>query len=187
MVSITLVPHDISFAEEMSNMTSDPAIRQALGMTDAQCSLEGTRDFIRLVQLEERMGQQVSRMIFNERNQLIGVISLKLIDELQKTCHIGTWIGKAHWGKGYNELAKAEILKIAFLQLDLEYVFAGARIGNIRSQKAQAKLPYITLHVERQFEHEWKKLEQQERTPCILNMIRREDFLNWYEQYKAVS
>lgn len=187
MVSITLVPHDISFAEEMSKMTSTPEVRSALGMTDYQCSVEGTRDFIRLMQLEEKLGQQLSRIIFNENDQLIGVITLKGIEEDQKLCHIGTWLGRPYWGKGYNEIAKMNMLRIAFEKLQLNYVFAGARLENIRSQKAQAKLPYMTLHVEHEFYGEWKKLEQQERTPCTLNVIRKEDFLNWYYQDIAVS
>ena len=187
MVCIHLVPHDIKFAEEMSKMTSIPDVRNALGMTDIQCSVTGTRDFIRLMQLEERLGQQFSRMIFNEKNQLIGVISLKGIDEEQKLCHIGTWIGLPYWGKGYNQLAKMEMLKFAFEKLQLNFVFAGARIENIRSQRAQAKLPYMTLHVEHQFFSEWKKLEQQERTPCMLNVVRKEDFLDWYYEDVAVG
>ncbi len=180
MVSIQLVPHDVSYAEEMSRLTSNPEVRNALGFTDQQCSVDGTRDFIRLMQLEEKLGQQFSRMIFNEENHLIGVISLKNIDEKEKLCHIGTWIGRPYWGKGYNQLAKIEMLKIAFEYFQFNYVFAGARLENTRSQKAQAKLPYMTLHVEHQFYHEWKKLEQQERTPCILNVVKKEDFLNWY-------
>lgn len=187
MVCIRLVPHDISYAEEISELASDPAVRNALGMTNAQCSVPGTRDFIRLMQLEEKLGQQFSRVILDESNKIIGVISLKNIDEQQKSCHIGTWLGRQYWGKGYNEIAKTEMLKVAFERFHLNYVFAGARLENVRSQKAQAKLPYITLNVEQQFHYEWKKLEWLEQTPCVLNMVRKEDFLNWYYQDIAVS
>lgn len=187
MVCITLVPHDVQYAEEISKMTSAPAIRNALGLSDTQCSIAGTRDYIRLMQLEEKLGQQFSRMIFNEDDELIGVISLKGMDEKQKICHIGTWLGRQYWGKGYNQVAKMEMLKIAFERFQLNYVFAGARLANIRSQKAQAKLPYMTLNVGQQFYREWKKLEWLEQTPCILNVVRREDFLNWYYQDIAVS
>lgn len=187
MVFIRLVPHDVSYAEEMSKLTSVPDVRNALGMTDVQCSVPGTRDFIRLMQLEEKLGQHFSRVILDESNELIGVISLKNIDEKQKICHIGTWLGRQYWGKGYNEIAKTEILKVAFEGFQLNYVFAGARLENTRSQKAQAKLPYITLNVEQQFQYEWKKLEWLEQAPCLLNMVRKEDFLNWYYQDIAVS
>lgn len=187
MVRILLVPHNVNYAEEMSNMISVPDVRNALGLSDAQCSIAGTRDYIRLMQLEEKLGHQFSRMIFDEQNKLIGVITLKGIDERQKHCHIGTWLGSRYWGKGYNQVAKIEMLKIAFERFHLNYVFAGARLENIRSQKAQAKLPYITLNVEQQFYREWKKLEWLERTSCTLNVIRKEDFLNWYYQDIAVS
>ena len=104
----------------------------------------------------------------------------KEIDGINKTCHIGTWIGHQYWGKGYNALAKSEILYIAFTVLDLEYVIAGSKLSNIRSQKAQENLPYIRIGVQSEFPEEHSKLESQVNSPCILNVIEREMFLNWH-------
>ena len=121
--------------------------------------MKGTKSFIEFIRIQEKIGTQYSkRVILNEKDELIGVITLKDIDVDRKIAHIGTWIGSEYWGKGYNELAKEAILKHAFLKLNLEYVFAGAAIHNIRSQKAQEKLPYMSLHVDDLFPAELKKI-----------------------------
>ncbi|MEK5393437.1 GNAT family N-acetyltransferase [Margalitia sp. FSL K6-0131] len=113
----------------------------------------------------------------------MGVITLKELDSEKKTSHIGTWIGSPYWGQGYNQLVKAEMLYIAFHHLGLEYVFAEARKVNIRSQKAQIKLPYMSIGVEKEFPKEHRKLENQEGVPCVLNVVRKNHFIDWYENY----
>lgn len=108
---------------------------------------------------EERKGKSLSRIIVNEKKEIIGITSLKHIDHQKKTSHIGSWLGYPYWGQGYNEAAKKEIFKIAFEELDLIYVFSGAKTANVRSLKAQEKLPYISLHMEEQFLKEHALLE----------------------------
>ncbi|WP_335727035.1 GNAT family N-acetyltransferase [Virgibacillus dokdonensis] len=122
--------------------------------------------------------------MLNENKDLIGVITLKDINNVNKTCHIGTWIGHQYWGKGYNALAKSIILYTAFAELNLKYVFAGAKLSNIRSQKSQEKLPYVRIGVRAQFPNEHKKLESQVNEPCVLNVIEKETFLKWYLESK---
>ncbi len=45
-------------------------------------------------------------MIVNEENEIIGLTTLKHINNEKKQSHIGSWIGYPYWGKGYNEAAK---------------------------------------------------------------------------------
>lgn len=184
MVKVLLVPHHKRYAKAMSSLSSAPQVKDSLGLTNDQTSLEGTIDFIEFILEQEKLGRQYSRVILNENGDLIGVITLKDINENNKTCHIGTWIGHQYWGRGYNPLAKSEILYTAFTALNLEYVFAGARVSNIRSQKAQEKLPYIRIGVEKEFPQEHKKLESQVNAPCILNVIEKDMFLNWFAKNK---
>ncbi|WP_081755933.1 GNAT family N-acetyltransferase [Paucisalibacillus sp. EB02] len=179
---VKLIPHDKKYAKAMSALSSSRHVKDALGLSDEQTSIEGTKQFIEFIRKQEKLGKQYSRCIINDHDKLIGVITLKDIDMDNKTCHIGTWIGQPYWGQGYNESAKAEILYVAFHEFNLEYVFAGAKVSNIRSQKAQEKLPYIRLQVENEFPAEHKKLENQVKSRCMLNVIEREDFLNWYNQ-----
>ncbi|MGE7624552.1 GNAT family N-acetyltransferase [Viridibacillus sp. NPDC096237] len=180
MDKIRLIPHDVMYAEKISPLISSKLVKSALGMNDYQTSVSGVLNFIRGMQLAERENQQLSRVIINSAFEIVGVTTLKEIDHEKKLCHIGTWIAEPFWGLGYNEQAKEQILLLAFNRFNLDYVFAGARVENIRSQKAQAKLPYMTLSVEEDFPEELKKIERQEKTLCVLNVIKRDDFQAWY-------
>jgi RimJ/RimL family protein N-acetyltransferase len=182
MVKVLLVPHQIKYAKAMSSLSAVPQVKDALGLSNDQTSLEGTIDFIEFILEQEKLGKQYSRVILNEDEHLIGVITLKDINETNKTSHIGTWIGHQYWGRGYNSLAKSEILYTAFTVLNLEKIYAGAKLSNIRSQKAQEKLPYIRIGVQTEFPVEHKKLESQVKAPCILNVIEKDMFLKWYSK-----
>lgn len=181
MKKIQLVKHDLKYAERIHIYSSAPAVKDALGLRDG--TVEDTKTFIERVQQEEREGKTVPRVILNEEGELIGLTDLMFIDRTKKSCHIGTWIAQPYWGQGYNEASKTEILKIAFEELGLAYVFAGARKVNIRSQKAQKKLPYIRLHVESDFPEELAALEKKEKQPCILNVFCRQDYLNYFDNH----
>lgn len=174
MPKVQLVSHDLSFAERIWELVSNPEIKDVLGIPDK--SVEDTRNFINWITEEEKNGKQLSRVILNADGALIGVTTLMFIDGDKKRCHVGTWIGRDYWGMGYNHESKVEILKIAFEHLGMECVFAGARKVNIRSQKAQEKLPYIRLNVEEQFPEEHEFLEVKEKHPCVLHAFFREDF-----------
>lgn len=180
MIKVFLVPHNKNYAKSMSLLSSEPPVKDALGLTDDQTTLEGTINFIEFILEQEKIGKLYSRAILNVNKDLIGVITLKEINDINKSCHIGTWIGHQYWGQGYNGLAKSQILYTAFTELNLEYVFAGAKLSNVRSQKAQEKLPYIRVGVQTEYPDELKKIEQQVNAPCILNVIEKQVFLNWY-------
>lgn len=185
MGKVVLKKHDRNYTEIMSSLTSDPRVQHALKLNWQQVSINGTRDFIDFIQGEERMGKQLSRVIFNECEKFIGVITLKSIDRVNGTAHVGTWIGADYWGKGYNELAKEEIFKIAFDILELQYVFAGARISNKRSIAAQNKLPYMQIDVGEQYPDELEKIEKETNEKCILNVVEKEDFKQYLlEKYR---
>ncbi|MFD1335827.1 GNAT family N-acetyltransferase [Oceanobacillus iheyensis] len=181
MVQIQLVSPDIKYAAALSKQSSDPNVRDTLGLTKLQSSVQGTVDFIHFVLEAERQGNQYSRIILNEIEEPVGVITLKEINEKEGTSEIGTWLGVKHWGKGYNELAKTEILYHAFEKLNLVRVFAGAKKTNIRSLKSQEKLPYIKIDVGANFPEQHTKMESDARQPCILNVIERDCFLEWYK------
>lgn len=177
MKSIKLVPHREEFGEEIYRLSSAPAVKEALGLPDG--TVEDTKRFIRRVMAEEGEGKTLPRVILNEENRLVGLTDLMFIDHHKKSCHIGTWIGHEYWGQGYNEASKLAILRIAFEELELERVFAGARVVNLRSQKAQAKLPFIRQHVESEFPEEHEALEKKEKQPCILNVFEKTAFMGF--------
>ncbi|WP_211750226.1 GNAT family N-acetyltransferase [Paenibacillus sp. Marseille-Q4541] len=183
MVNVKLVPHSFSYAENIFNKVSVPEVKDALGVNDK--TVDDTLRYIKWILEDEQIGNQLSRVILNEADELIGITTLMFIDNHQKKCHMGTWVAHEYWGIGYNEASKFEILKIAFIELGLNYVFAGARKTNIRSQKSQEKLPYIRLNVENEFPNELIFLENKEKQECVLHVFYKEDFLNYLHQSKA--
>ncbi|MCU5481793.1 GNAT family N-acetyltransferase [Bacillus thuringiensis] len=177
MQHVTLVPLDLRYANVIFRLSSDSHVKNALGIKVEK--IEDTKAFLLFAIEEERQKRSLSRMIVNEENEIIGLTTLKHINYEKKQSHIGSWLGYPYWGKGYNEAAKKEIFKIAFLDLQLTYVFTGGKTNNIRSLKAQEKLPYISLHVENKFPDEHAALEKEVRSPCSLHVVSREKFLNW--------
>ncbi|MDA1776049.1 GNAT family N-acetyltransferase [Bacillus cereus group sp. BY9-3LC] len=179
MQRVTLLPLDFRYANAIFKLSSDPHVKNALGIKVE--TIEDTKAFLLFAIEEERQKKSLSRVIVNAENEIIGLTTLKHINYEKKQSHIGSWLGYPYWGKGYNRAAKKEILKIAFLDLQLTYVFAGAKTNNIRSLKAQEKLPYISLHVENKFPDEHAALEKEVRSPCSLHVVSHEKFLNWLE------
>ncbi|AWC29772.1 GNAT family N-acetyltransferase [Bacillus cytotoxicus] len=179
MKHVTLLPLDLQYAEIIFTLSSDTQVKNALEIKVEK--IEDTKAFLLFAIEEERQKKSLSRMIVNEENEIIGLTTLKHINYEKKQSHIGGWLGYPYWGKGYNEAAKKEIFKIAFLDLQLTYVFAGAKKANIRSLKAQEKLPYISLHVEDRFPDEHSALEKEVKSSCVLHVVSREKFLNWLD------
>lgn len=184
-MAVTLVKHDIKYAEAMHELSSMPQVRDALGLPAGK--VEDTINFIKRECVDEEEGKTVPRVVLNEEGQLIGVTSLMFIDHQKKSCHIGSWLGYPFWGKGYNLEAKTAILDIAFFELGLLRVFAGARTVNIRSQKAQEKLSFIRLGVESEYPEEHSWLEVKEKQPCVLNVFEREDFVRYRTSLEKVE
>ncbi|HFU7086848.1 GNAT family N-acetyltransferase [Bacillus cereus] len=177
MQQVTLVPLDLRYANVIFKLSSDLHVKNALGIKVEK--IEDTKAFLLFAIEEERQKRSLSRIVVNEENEIIGLTTLKHINYEKKQSHIGSWLGYPYWGKGYNQATKKEIFKIAFLDLQLSYVFAGAKTNNIRSLKAQEKLPYISLHVEDNFPNEHAALEKEVKSPCVLHVVSRENFLHW--------
>ncbi|WP_100374768.1 GNAT family N-acetyltransferase [Bacillus sp. FJAT-45037] len=177
MVQVQLVNHNMDYCEQIYKLSYAPQIKDALGLSDS--TLEHTKQFVKGIIQEEHDGKTLSRVILDDNSNFIGITTLMFIDYKKKSCHIGSWLGHEYWGKGYNQASKIAILQIAFVELNLKYVFAGARKVNIRSQKAQEKLPFIRLHIEKYFSEEHTALEKKEKQPCVLHGFYREDFIKY--------
>ncbi|MDM5189917.1 GNAT family N-acetyltransferase [Bacillus sp. DX4.1] len=179
MKHVTLVPLNLCYADTIFRLSSDAHVKEALGLKVE--TIEDTKRFIHFAIEEEKQKKSLSRVILNVSQDVVGITSLKHINHELKRSHIGSWLGYPYWGQGYNEAAKKEIFKIAFENLHLTYVFAGAKTTNVRSQKAQEKLPYISLHVEKQFPEEYAALKAETNSPCVLHVVSRENFLSWIQ------
>lgn len=171
---IKLVKNDLKYAKQIFELSSNPGVKDVLGIKVDK--IEDTIDFINFIVEEDKNGKVISRVILNENDEVVGHTALKHINRGDGICHIGTWIGVQYWGRGYNEASKIAILKIAFDELNMDYVFAGAKASNIRSRRAQEKLPYMTFGVEKEFPNENEIIEKETGEKCILNVVIRKDF-----------
>ncbi|RXT08729.1 GNAT family N-acetyltransferase [Ammoniphilus sp. CFH 90114] len=177
---ITLVPPNLDYAGRIFELTDHPLVHEHLAFRNV--SVDDVIKFIKMVQYEESEGKTVSRFVLNEGGEVIGATTLMEINKVEGTCKLGSWLGQSYWGKGYNQAAKDAILRIAFEDLGLRLVFVGARRANLRSQKAQEKLPYITLGVEEQFPDIHQKLEEKEKQPCVLNVVYRDRYFDYIKR-----
>nr|WP_088066992.1 GNAT family N-acetyltransferase [Gottfriedia luciferensis] len=177
-VRVKLVKNDLKYAEQVFKLSSDPGVKDVLGIKVDR--IEDTIGFINYIVQQEIECKVVNRIILNEQDEVVGITCLKHLDRGDRICHIGTWIGVPFWGKGYNEASKIEILKIAFNELAMDYVFAGAKASNARSIRAQEKLPYFTIGVENEFPKELAIIENETGVNCVLNVVKREDFAKFF-------
>jgi RimJ/RimL family protein N-acetyltransferase len=92
------------------------------------------------IEAEER-GELISRTILDEWGAPIGTINLFDIED--NAGFLGTWLGKAYHGKGYNSPAKDAFFEELFYRCGIETIFMRIRKVNIRSIKAAEKLPYV--------------------------------------------
>ncbi|SDZ32569.1 GNAT family N-acetyltransferase [Thermoactinomyces sp. DSM 45892] len=178
-----LVKNDLQYADQIYHGSQEEHVRTALTLPKG--TIDDTRTFIESTILAETEGKVLSRVILNEVEEVIGHTTLKDIDRQNGLAHLGTWISYPFWGKGYNEESKHLILKIAFYEIGLEWVFLGASKRNVRSQKAQEKLPYIRLHIENQFPRELEKIENQLGEPCVLHGVHKQDYAHWENIQKS--
>lgn len=77
---------------------------------------------------------------------LVGAIALRP-GELEQE-HVGFWIGRAHWGRGYATAAARAVIALAFRVLDLESVNASHLIRNLASGRVLEKCGLRPLRTE---------------------------------------
>lgn len=121
--------------ELLSHPTVFPFVRQKA--TSADEYLFMTKQLIE----EEARGLAISRTITDDWGQPIGTISIH--DVQDGVGFLGTWIGLPYQGKGYNQKAKLLFLKELFFDYNFHTVFLRIRSGNVKSERAALKLPYV--------------------------------------------
>lgn len=94
-----------------------------------------------IISAEER-GDMIVRVIVNEWNKPIGMITLYDISEYGG--FLSTWLGKNYHGKGYNQIVKQLFLNEIFNTYEIETIYLKIRTDNYRSQKAALKLAYVS-------------------------------------------
>ena len=71
---------------------------------------------------------------------LVGVITLKNIDQAHKNAEVGYWIGKDYWNNGYATEAAVAVIDHGFGERSLQRIYAHCLSRNPSSGKVLSKL-----------------------------------------------
>ena len=83
--------------------------------------------------------QYYTRIILKGDRSLVGIISLKDIDLVNKKANLGYWIGDQYWGNGIASESVALVINHAFSVLGLEEVYANVYSENKASMRVLEK------------------------------------------------
>ena len=81
--------------------------------------------------------------IVHRERGVAGITGLSEPSVRDRRAVIGSWLGRAFWGTGVNDEAKAIVARLAFDGCGLERIGAYASTGNPRSQRALEKLGFV--------------------------------------------
>ena len=115
-------------------------------------TLETAETFIRLVMEWEKTGEAFHFAVSEKsKNDILGVIGVKLIDQTSKIGEIGFWLGREYWGKGVISKAIPQLISFAFNELTLNTLLAEVFESNTASMKAlkKAALQVWGFHTEK--------------------------------------
>lgn len=129
-------------AKFMLEWMHDSDVVQYMDCDFKKKSLGDCKEFILSCQNEEK---NLHRAIVNDENIYMGTVSLKNIDYAEKRAEFAITIRKAAMGCGYSIYGMQEILKIAFENLKLEYVYWYVNKNNIRAIKFYEKMNYTQI------------------------------------------
>ena len=132
--------------------------------------VEEAEAYVARLPAEREDGRHLDFVIDHREHGPIGVIGLGEWSLRDRRAVIGTWLGRAHWGTGANDEAKALLLRLAFGPLGLERVGAYAAPGNPRSQRALEKLGFVGEGTLREFHRHGERVHDVR----VFSLLRRE-------------
>ncbi|MFA5174436.1 MAG: GNAT family N-acetyltransferase [Candidatus Pacearchaeota archaeon] len=76
------------------------------------------------------------------KGQLIGIVSLHMLNKIQGNCFLDYWIGKKYWRKGIIFEATSALIIFGFTKLQLKTIESAPFADNIASKKLLEKLGF---------------------------------------------
>jgi ribosomal-protein-alanine N-acetyltransferase len=111
----------------------------------ARYSIRDAREFIRRSRQGRKDGSKCSLSIILRRSgELIGGCGLDQIRFDHRNAHVGYWIARPHWGKGYASEAASMLIRAGFRELGLHRVHTGVFPDNPRSIRVLRRLGFRT-------------------------------------------
>ena len=170
---LILRPWEETDAEECYRCAKDPRVGPIAGWP-VHTSVENSREVIRNV----LSAPETYAIVLKETGLPIGSIGLHRNDlaEKEDEAELGYWIGVPYWGRGLVPEAAREVIRHAFLDLNLARLWCGYYDGNERSKRVQEKLG---------FQYQWTSdrvpvPQMGETRKGHVNLLKRED---WEERH----
>ena len=140
---LILRPWSESDARDLFKYASDPEIGIPAGWLPHK-SVENSNEIIRTV----LSAPETYAVCLKESNRPIGSIGLHRNDiaEDEDELELGYWIGKSFWGQGLIPEAAREILRHAFIDLNMNRIWCGHYEGNVKSRRVIEKLGFTYHH-----------------------------------------
>ena len=91
---------------------------------------------------ERGRGERLDFVIVARGAGVVGVTGLSEYSRRDRRAVVGTWLGRAHWGSGANQEAKALIAHLGFHALGLERLGAYADVVNEHSHAALVRIGF---------------------------------------------
>ena len=168
---LILRPFEDSDAESIYKYAKDPDIGPVAGW-QPHTSIENSLEIIRNV----LSAPENYAICLKPNNEAIGSIGLMIgngsnIDIKNNEAEIGYWIGKPFWGQGLIPEAARELIRHAFIDLELQNLWCGYFDGNEKSKRAQEKCGFTYHHTNKDIY--WKLLDDI-RTEHITRITKEE-------------
>ena len=158
-------------AESLFAFAKDPAVGPIAGWP-SHTSVENSREIIRNVLAVN----ETYAVCLKTDNKAIGSIGLMIgtqsnLDLPETEGEIGYWIGVPFWGMGLIPEATKELIRHAFVDLNLETLWCGYFEGNAKSKRVQEKCGFVYHHTNKDI---YWKLMDDIRTEHITRLTRKE-------------
>jgi RimJ/RimL family protein N-acetyltransferase len=99
--------------------------------------------FIENAKASESFGAELHFGIhLNNSNELVGAATIFNIDKESRTCKIGYWLRREHWGKGYAREALISLIEFAFKKVGVDKICADVFNFNLKSINLLAGLGF---------------------------------------------
>ena len=139
--TLTLRYPELSDAAALFALASDPEVTRFFSWryaaeADAEAWIAGR------AQARER-GEWLEFAVEHRDRGLAGVTGLTEPSQRDRRAVTGSWLGRAFWGSGVNDEAKALLARVAFDACGMERLGAYASTGNPRSRRALEKLGWV--------------------------------------------
>lgn len=100
------------------------------------------RSYLARLPAQREHGEQLDLVIEHLAAGPIGISGLSELARRDRRATIGSWLGRAWWGTGANQEAKALMCHLAFALLGLDRVGAYSNVEHVRSQRALERIGF---------------------------------------------